>query len=248
MKNLPRCPAELNEKVVREMDRTGANNHLISKYFYTIANFAYDNLDNPGFSEPMKEPETHAEKLAARLVMDYLSKNKMNMALKIVEQEAHNVGFSSENKSSPKVLKFTKRYPPIKKLIRQRMCIPDEEGWYEIDSQNSTTIIGTEPLGTTFDAQTIIDKIDRQSKASQEESLIGYARSRSPLQQRYGPRRRNEPTNFSVKSKSLSNKSGASSMISHRSTQPPNPRSPSYNQYMSNQNRSVTSSRRVFPH
>ena len=241
-KFLPRCPAELNSKVVRKMGEDGANNHIIAKYFSTIANFACINLEHPSF-QPMKEPQTPAEQLAARLVMDYLLKKEMKMSLEVVKNEAQNKGFSDKNKSNPKVLRFTRQYPPIKKLVRQRMCIPDEEGWYEIDSQNTQTIIGDEPIGTTFDAQTIIDKIERRAKAAEEENLVGYARPKSPILAKYLSKR--EPTNFSVKSKSLSNnRSGAASIISQmRSNQAQSVRGSVYN----DQNKSYASRRRVFP-
>ena len=239
-KFLPRCPADLNSKVVREMSENGTNNHIIAKYFSTIANFACVNLEHPSF-QPMKEPQTPSEQLAARLVLDYLKRMDMKMCLEVVKNEAQNSGFSDKNKSNPSILHFTKQYPPIQKLVRQRMCIPDEEGWYEIDSQNTQTIIGDEPIGTTFDAQTIIDKIDRRSKAAEEEGLVGYARPKSPVLAKYMSKR--EPTNFSVKSKSLSNnRSGAASIINQiKSQQAQSMRGSVFNDQKS------YASRRVFP-
>ena len=91
-KFLPRCPADLNSKVVREMSENGTNNHIIAKYFSTIANFASINLEHPSF-QPMKEPQTPSEQLAARLVLDYLKRMDMKMCLEVVKNALNGLDY-----------------------------------------------------------------------------------------------------------------------------------------------------------
>lgn len=181
MNKIPSCPANLNQKVVKEMSKNGANNHLVCGYITDLANYCLDSVDDPKFTTQLPESETDSEKLTARLVMDYLINNKLFETLKIIEKEAKNDTFSDRNDASPDQLKFTKRYPPIMKLVRQRMNIPDEKGWYEIDSQVDTTIVGTDEDDVTFGGKQMMEKVQRLARERDQDLLIGYAKPQKKL-------------------------------------------------------------------
>lgn len=199
MEEIPACPPELNQKVFEMMERTGQNNMLCADYF---TDFAYECLDSriKYFKKPLHVPRDLANQIAARLVMEYLQKKDLVRAFNVVMKEGRSDMFSDMNDADIDALQLNPRIPPIKKLMRQRYAIPEEsEGWFNIDSQVDDTIDIDEEGGSTFSVATILEKVERKNA---RESLIGYARPRQQKRPKY-------TCNFSVASKSLSNRSGA---------------------------------------
>ncbi|EAY11799.1 hypothetical protein TVAG_458710 [Trichomonas vaginalis G3] len=199
MIELPQCPPELNQKVFEMMESSGQNNRLCADYF---TDFAFECLDSniKYFKAPVHVNRDQANKIAARLIMEFLQEKDLVRTLNVVIKEGKSDLFSDVNDADLSALELNPRIPPIKKLMRQRYALPEEsEGWFNIDSQVETTIHDDDDSegGSTFSVATILEKVDRKNA---HESLIGYARPKQTKRPRY-------TCNFSVASKSLSYKS-----------------------------------------
>ena len=143
--NLPLASKDLNKGVCARMKDAGAPNHIFATYFHDVSIAAMES-DYDFFKLPPEIIETKSQKLAARLVFEFLKRTNLDLTRECVEKEAQSKLFSPENKISTSCLQITKARPPIQKLVRQRYVElkndqgENSDGWFNIDSEVTKTL------------------------------------------------------------------------------------------------------------
>lgn len=143
-------------RVAEEMKKNGVPCHS-KALFFALTALAAKEANSEIFETKVKVQETLSNKIAAKLVYDFLKRNDLRITLQIVQNEGDLHYFSTINHESIEALQFRETKPPIQKLAHMRYAkVPkiDEEdlttGWFDIDSDMERTIT-MDGVSSTFD-------------------------------------------------------------------------------------------------
>ena len=133
----------VKRSVLDELKSNGTQQYLFSKFFSHIA-FEASQSKSPLLITHLQNKNSNANQIAARLVYEFFMRNKLQLTLNTVSCECPETQISKNNQAALSPLHLRSSKPYIQKLVRQRCISKEEQGWYNIDSDNEETV---EPSG-----------------------------------------------------------------------------------------------------
>lgn len=166
-------------KLMEIMKKNGVPNHS-KALFYGLIAAAVQDSDCEILKAKSNMENTIAHKLAAKLIALYLENKKFRITLQTIIAEGPSSAYNEENNIDLGLLELPRRYPPIKKLIRQR-CVArgalnsddeehssDEATWYKIDSEAGDTITLEPTTGSTYQIPFTLDEVSDKVTATKD--------------------------------------------------------------------------------
>ena len=173
---------EKKKKLNLELKRIGLENHSHAYYFNLLCEIC-NKTKHKYFLSNINMKDRYVDKIAAKLVYEFLKREKLNLTLNTIKEEFPSDLFSNNNTESILPLDFRQNRPLIQKLTKQRYVSPNKSvlnptGWLMIDSDDEITLTNDDS-GSTFglnsnislDSQVLSTISDISSLHSQQKSI-----------------------------------------------------------------------------
>ncbi|OHS96084.1 hypothetical protein TRFO_37785 [Tritrichomonas foetus] len=139
---------DLHSQVIDALNSSGAINHISAELFAQVAKYANekstDKSNNSVIASKAKTPETTAERLAARLVFEYLTHRNLLYSASSLKNECPTSAFEVDTPTTAfKQLSFRRRSHFLKQLVQDRVNgnetgSKDEDGEKEENSPRNS--------------------------------------------------------------------------------------------------------------
>jgi hypothetical protein len=168
-----------DSRIAEEMKKNGVPCHS-KALFFALTALAAKEAKSEIFGTKVQVRDTLSNKIAAKLVYDFLRRNELRITLQILQNEGDLRYFSKINHESIDALKFRENKPPIQKLAHMRYSkVPkiDQDdlttGWFDIDSDMERTITMDGVSGPFRIDSGAWERTTIQSEEEKEETVSG---------------------------------------------------------------------------